>query len=344
MISFFKYTGSVYLVLEYASQGDLHSYLLENGPITSPLHIRFVLGEVISALSSIHEAGFVFNDLKPENICITELGHIKLTDFGACRAYNSNGEKALLQSKNTLHCIRNGDWRDNTDIENRKLEDKLSLKEDSSPDITIAPDFADRRVEGTPAYLPLEVLAPKEADFYEIENNMTSLMVDTWSLGCVAYFCCHGRPLFYGDAEQVEFQIRKKFDYFDTSAANNYYNSFQKSVSFKFDETAGCMNNDKTTAVLKEETDTASEAELRSLFTHLDDSIRLMLTLDPRQRPHVHQIAKLPFFTHSSTHEETNIYTFHRLPPVKLPRNTVNGTNNAKEWSRRQFSHIWLSN
>jgi serine/threonine protein kinase len=339
MISFFKYTGSVYLVLEYASQGDLHSYLLENGPITSPLHIRFVLGEVISALSSIHEAGFVFNDLKPENVCITELGHIKLTDFGACRAYNSNGEKALLKSKNSLHSIRNGDWRNNTDTENRNLEESLSCKEASSPDITNVYNFTDNRVEGTPAYLPLEVLCPKEADFYETENNMTSLLVDTWSLGCVAYFCYHGRPLFYGNAEQVEFQIRKKFEYFDTSANN----TFQKSVSFKFDETAGCMNNVKR-AVHKEETDTISETELRSLFIHLDDSIRLMLTLNPRQRPYMHQIAKLPFFTYSSTLEETNIYTFHRMPPVMLPKNTVNGTNNSREWSRRQFSHIWLNN
>jgi serine/threonine protein kinase len=40
---------------------------------------RFVIGEVSAALASIHELGLSFNDLKPENLLITELGHIKVS-------------------------------------------------------------------------------------------------------------------------------------------------------------------------------------------------------------------------------------------------------------------------
>jgi serine/threonine protein kinase len=39
---------------------------------------RFVIGEVATALLSIHELGLSFNDLKPENLLITALGHIKV--------------------------------------------------------------------------------------------------------------------------------------------------------------------------------------------------------------------------------------------------------------------------
>jgi serine/threonine protein kinase len=46
--------------------------------LSSPL-VRFVIGEVSAALLSIHELGLSFNDLKPENLLITELGHIKVS-------------------------------------------------------------------------------------------------------------------------------------------------------------------------------------------------------------------------------------------------------------------------
>lgn len=39
---------------------------------------RFIIGEICSALLHIHEFGLSFNDLKPENLLITELGHIKV--------------------------------------------------------------------------------------------------------------------------------------------------------------------------------------------------------------------------------------------------------------------------
>lgn len=41
--------------------------------------IRFVIGEAAAALEYIHESGFSYCDLKPENIVITTLGHVKVT-------------------------------------------------------------------------------------------------------------------------------------------------------------------------------------------------------------------------------------------------------------------------
>jgi serine/threonine protein kinase len=46
---------------------------------------RFYIAELAAALNSLHEAGIVYRDLKPENVLIAASGHIKLTDFGfAC--------------------------------------------------------------------------------------------------------------------------------------------------------------------------------------------------------------------------------------------------------------------
>ena len=39
---------------------------------------RFVLGEVGAAIHFLHDLGFSYGDLKPENVLITELGHIKV--------------------------------------------------------------------------------------------------------------------------------------------------------------------------------------------------------------------------------------------------------------------------
>jgi len=43
---------------------------------------RFIVGEVVTALNSIHELGFIYGDLKPENVLITQLGHIKVSSLG----------------------------------------------------------------------------------------------------------------------------------------------------------------------------------------------------------------------------------------------------------------------
>ena len=78
MVSAFKYRGSAYLVLEYASRGDLHNHIINGGNKLSHLQARFVLGEVFAGLTCIHDIGFSYNDLKPENVLITSLGHVKV--------------------------------------------------------------------------------------------------------------------------------------------------------------------------------------------------------------------------------------------------------------------------
>eukprot|EP00601_Ochromonadales_sp_CCMP2298_P017581 CAMPEP_0173241834 /NCGR_PEP_ID=MMETSP1142-20121109/14597_1 /TAXON_ID=483371 /ORGANISM="non described non described, Strain CCMP2298" /LENGTH=256 /DNA_ID=CAMNT_0014173221 /DNA_START=47 /DNA_END=814 /DNA_ORIENTATION=+ len=113
LISAFRYHDSAYLVLEYASKGDLHTYLLRYGKL-SHLRTRFVLGEVAAGVGSVHDMGFSFGDLKPENVLVTEMGHIKITDFGACRPVTPEASQVLRDSGALLDSIRNGDWKEET--------------------------------------------------------------------------------------------------------------------------------------------------------------------------------------------------------------------------------------
>lgn len=65
LISSFRFNDGAYLVLEYAEGGDLHTMVTTNGSLDEE-SARFVCGEVVAGLASIHGKGFVYGDLKPE--------------------------------------------------------------------------------------------------------------------------------------------------------------------------------------------------------------------------------------------------------------------------------------
>eukprot|EP00095_Tigriopus_kingsejongensis_P010940 maker-scaffold234_size243041-snap-gene-1.26 protein:Tk10940 transcript:maker-scaffold234_size243041-snap-gene-1.26-mRNA-1 annotation:"microtubule-associated serine threonine-protein kinase" len=69
------------MVLEYVEGGDCATLLKSMGPFP-PDMARFYFAETVLAVEYLHSFGIVHRDLKPDNLLITSLGHIKLTDFG----------------------------------------------------------------------------------------------------------------------------------------------------------------------------------------------------------------------------------------------------------------------
>jgi serine/threonine protein kinase len=188
LVSNFRFREAAYLVLEYASGGDLHTLLRKHGSLDHD-SARFVLGEVIAALASIHEAGLVYADLKPENIVLTESGHVKLTDFGGCRPVTPEAKAQIHTiARDLLKNLRDGDWKPSThhshankmDSEKKGSDEGLSKDKDAEEE-NMEEDY---RVEGTTAYLPPEV----------VMGAYPTFAADAWALGCVLYQCLTGRP------------------------------------------------------------------------------------------------------------------------------------------------------
>jgi len=85
---------------------------------------RLYFAEMVLAVEYLHSYGIVHRDLKPDNLLITALGHIKLTDFGL--------------SKMGLMSLATNLYEGFIDRETR--------------------EFSDKQVFGTPEYIAPEVV------------------------------------------------------------------------------------------------------------------------------------------------------------------------------------------
>jgi eukaryotic-like serine/threonine-protein kinase len=78
----------LYLAMEYLPGRTLRDVLVQRGALT-PREAVSVLEAVLGALAAAHRAGIVHQDVKPENVILTDDGRIKVADFGLARALNS---------------------------------------------------------------------------------------------------------------------------------------------------------------------------------------------------------------------------------------------------------------
>jgi len=77
---FGQYSGSVYIVLEYADGGDLAKQLKQQGRLSEKDIVK-IGADITEALISLEKNDILHLDIKPENIMIHE-GTYKLSDFG----------------------------------------------------------------------------------------------------------------------------------------------------------------------------------------------------------------------------------------------------------------------
>ncbi|KAK3057718.1 hypothetical protein LTS18_011498 [Coniosporium uncinatum] len=78
----FQDADKLYLILEYASGGELFHHLSAERLFPEPT-VSFYMAELVLAISHLHRnLGVVYRDLKPENCLLDSEGHLLLTDFG----------------------------------------------------------------------------------------------------------------------------------------------------------------------------------------------------------------------------------------------------------------------
>jgi len=81
----FQDAGNIYMVMEFLQGGDLIGQLQRKGRFTQA-ETAFYMAELLEALDTVHQCGFIHRDVKPDNIVISITGHLKLLDFGLCKS------------------------------------------------------------------------------------------------------------------------------------------------------------------------------------------------------------------------------------------------------------------
>ncbi len=79
-----------YIVMEYVEGRDLKDLLKTEGRLT-PEWAAEITAEISAALQFAHRRNLVHRDIKPPNIFITNLGRVKVMDFGIAREGNGEG-------------------------------------------------------------------------------------------------------------------------------------------------------------------------------------------------------------------------------------------------------------
>ena len=271
LISSFRFRDGAYLILEYASKGDLYSILRRDGSLDHK-SAQFVIGEIVAALNSIHELGFVYSDLKPENILLAESGHIKLTDFGGCRAVSEEAKGRLRKKRHLWKHLRDGDWREANSFKNETDRDDAPDKDD---------EVEDCRIEGTTAYLPPEVAL----------GNIPTPAADVWALGCVLFQCLAGRPPIFEDSNAETMQKIVTFRMEDHSSSS-FFGENEKDKKVFEPET-----KDLITKLLSRSMSERPSMEViatHNFFRGLASSVFSLYTLNPAPKLNVGQIAPTP--------------------------------------------------
>ena len=86
----FQGATQIHFAMELAVGGELFRRLNKKASFP-PEVTKFYVCEIFSAIAHVQSLGYVYRDLKPENVMLDEEGHCKLVDFGFSIQPNNNG-------------------------------------------------------------------------------------------------------------------------------------------------------------------------------------------------------------------------------------------------------------
>lgn len=82
---------TLYLIMEYASRGELFDHLVKNGRMRER-DARVIFRQLVSAIHYCHSKFVVHRDLKAENLLLDQNMNIKIADFGFGNTFDPNAQ------------------------------------------------------------------------------------------------------------------------------------------------------------------------------------------------------------------------------------------------------------
>lgn len=183
----FQDDRSLYLAMEYLPGGDFRTFLNASLPLALD-EIKFYFLEMVFAVSSVHELGYIHRDVKPENFLIDARGHLKLTDFGLACGNLSQKRIVSLQAQFS---------KDSMSFDLHPLSSTSSGGTPRLHPPVSAPAIGSyvnaqvwsEETVGSVDYMAVEV----------VQRSPYNNTVDFWSLGCLLYEMFTSKTPFHGN-------------------------------------------------------------------------------------------------------------------------------------------------
>lgn len=227
----FHACDTIFFVMSFARGGDLFALLESMGSLEEDTAV-FYMAEIIHAVEYIHSLGIVHCDLKPDNILISNDGHLQLTDFGLSKfgAEQREFDRSLLfrfsQSSLIFPSSFSTPKKETNDNSIPTTPVKSSTKNLNNyepsvqiPNKVLSENSIKKKcLVGTPHYIAPESLL--KSDY--------SPAVDWWAVGVIAYELVVGEPPFIGDSESQVFAniVAGKYDWPDDVEVSENYKNF----------------------------------------------------------------------------------------------------------------------
>jgi len=166
----FQTKKKLYFIMEYCGGGEFFK-VLQNQPAKClpENYARFYSAEVLLALEYLHLQGFIYRDLKPENLLLSNTGHVVLTDFDLSKRSTNQVTPTVV-----------------TQMFTGRMKD-----------IDTRPDVISNSFVGTEEYIAPEV----------IEGFGHTSSVDWWTFGILLYEMLFGFTPFRGRTREDTFNF-----------------------------------------------------------------------------------------------------------------------------------------
>lgn len=224
--SHFESSNYAFLAMDYCCGGDLNVLRHRQAEKRfSEAAIRFYAAELVLALEHLHQLGIVYRDLKPENVLISDGGHVVLTDFDlslrlstqdycSCTAdHQQQHQKVFTKQKKSaprpiclVSCVATGSVAPEDDVaeavaeKGRRMPVGCVHTQNGSAVRTTSAGVEPRKASSRHFVGTEEYVAPEV-----IRGEGYSFAVDWWALGVLLYELLYARTPFKGPDRKSTF-------------------------------------------------------------------------------------------------------------------------------------------